>query len=120
MSKYVIKVHADDREWFYVGEVGYDAEELDIHNRYSSALADALQFKTVKDATLAIKSQIPAKYAPKAVLLRMCPTCSGYYVDYPALSRKDNATEICPRCGIRELLDFYLLPFALLCVLHNI
>lgn len=102
MSKYVIKVHAGDREWFYVGEVGYDGEELDIHNRYSSALADALQFKTVKDATLVIKSQLPAEYAPKAVLLRKCPICNNDYVDYPALSREDNATEICPRCGMLE------------------
>lgn len=52
MSKYVIKIYADDREWFYVGEVGHDGEELDIHNRYSSALADALRFKTVKEMLL--------------------------------------------------------------------
>lgn len=42
MSKYVIKIYADDRERFYVGEVGHDGEKLDIHNRYSSALADML------------------------------------------------------------------------------
>ena len=102
MSKYVIKVYADNREWFYVGEAGHDGEDLDIYNRFSSALADALRFKTVKDATLVIKSQIPANYAPKAVLLRKCSICSSYYADYPALSRKDNATEICPECGIVE------------------
>lgn len=105
MSRYVIRAYADDCEWFYVGGVGHDGRELDIHNRYSSALADALRFKTVKDATLVIKTQIPAKYAPKAVFLRKCPICSGDYADYPALSRKDNATEICPRCGIREAID---------------
>lgn len=109
MSKYVIKIYADDHEWFYVGEVGHDGEESDIHNRYSSALADALRFKTVKgDATLVIKSQMPAKYAPKAVLLRKCPTCKGYYADYPALSRGDNATKICPRCGIREAIECFI------------
>lgn len=52
MSKYVIKIYADDHEWFYVGEVGHDGEELDIHNHYSSALADALRSKTVKEMLL--------------------------------------------------------------------
>lgn len=108
MSEYVIKAYADGREWFYVGAVGHDGERLAIHNRFSSALADALRFKTVKDATLVIKSQIPAKYASKAVLLRKCPICSGYYVDYPALSRKDNATEICSRCGVREAIECFM------------
>ena len=31
-----------------------------------------------------------------------CPKCGKYYVDYPALSREDNKTEICPECGVRE------------------
>ncbi len=108
MSEYVIKAYADGREWFYVGVVGYDGERPAIHNRFSSALADALQFKTIKDSTLVIKSQIPAEYAPKAVFLRKCPICHDNYVDYPALSRKDNATEICSRCGIREAIGCFM------------
>lgn len=108
MSEYVIKAYADGREWFYVGVVGHDGERLAIHNRFSSALADTLRFKTVKDATLVIKSQIPAKYAPKAVLLRKCPICSGDYADYSAISRKDNVMEICPRCGIREAIEGFI------------
>ena len=35
---------------------------------------------------------------------RKCPVCGRTYTDYPALSRKDNATEICPDCGVREAL----------------
>lgn len=35
---------------------------------------------------------------------RKCPTCGKIYYGYPALSRKDNKTEICPECGIREAL----------------
>ena len=31
---------------------------------------------------------------------RVCPKCGCGYNDYPALSRKDNKTEICPRCGV--------------------
>lgn len=34
-----------------------------------------------------------------------CPVCGKEYTAPPALSRKDNKTEICPVCGMREALD---------------
>ena len=37
--------------------------------------------------------------------VRHCPMCHKEYYDYPALSRKDNKTEICPECGMREALE---------------
>ena len=36
---------------------------------------------------------------------RVCPVCGKEYSEYPALSRKDNTTEICPECGTREALE---------------
>lgn len=36
---------------------------------------------------------------------RVCPLCGNTYNDYPALSRTDNTTLICPDCGIREALS---------------
>lgn len=36
---------------------------------------------------------------------RICPICGREYTDYPALSRRDNTTEICPACGVDEALD---------------
>lgn len=36
---------------------------------------------------------------------RKCPMCGKIYTDYPALSRKDNKTEICPDCGQQEAID---------------
>ena len=39
------------------------------------------------------------------VKIRTCPLCGKTYEDYPAISRKDNETEICPECGIREALE---------------
>jgi hypothetical protein len=35
---------------------------------------------------------------------RSCPRCDREYADYPAVSRRDNATEICPVCGVEEAL----------------
>lgn len=34
----------------------------------------------------------------------ICPICGKSYTGEPALSRKDNATLICPDCGIMEAL----------------
>jgi predicted RNA-binding Zn-ribbon protein involved in translation (DUF1610 family) len=34
----------------------------------------------------------------------ICPKCEGDLTEYPALSREDNKTEICPACGIMEAL----------------
>ncbi len=39
---------------------------------------------------------------------RKCPKCGKYYVGYPALSREDNKTEICPKCGVREAIVSFL------------
>ena len=36
---------------------------------------------------------------------RICPLCGRTYLQPPALSRKDNKTEICPLCGAREALE---------------
>lgn len=39
---------------------------------------------------------------------RICPRCNKKYSGYPAISRKDNKTEICSQCGTEEALeDFY-------------
>lgn len=40
--------------------------------------------------------------------IRKCPKCGKIYGDYPAISRRDNQTEICPECGVQEALeDFF-------------
>lgn len=36
---------------------------------------------------------------------RVCPRCGRTYEEHPALSRADNATEICPACGMAEALE---------------
>jgi hypothetical protein len=39
--------------------------------------------------------------------MKICPICKKQIKGYPALSRKDNKTEICSECGVAEALaDF--------------
>lgn len=37
-----------------------------------------------------------------------CPKCNLGYEGYPALSRKDNKTEICPECGQKEAMQEWI------------
>lgn len=37
-----------------------------------------------------------------------CPKCGKYYSGYPALSREDNKTKICPECGTKEAIRCFL------------
>ena len=39
------------------------------------------------------------------IMNRICPVCGREYLEVPALSRVDNATLICPDCGVREALN---------------
>lgn len=39
---------------------------------------------------------------------KKCPKCGKIYTDYPALSRRDNKTYICPECGQREAIEDFL------------
>jgi len=40
--------------------------------------------------------------------VKTCPICKNKYVGYPAISRADNKTEICPQCGLKEALEDYV------------
>lgn len=46
--------------------------------------------------------KIPSK--PKG---KICPKCHKRYTGYPAISRKDNKTEICSTCGQIEALEAF-------------
>lgn len=36
---------------------------------------------------------------------KKCPKCGGPLGDRPALSRRDNKTDICSECGFREAME---------------
>ena len=38
----------------------------------------------------------------------ICPKCNRECDEYPALSRKDNETEICPRCEVKEAMEDFI------------
>ena len=43
----------------------------------------------------------------EALRIKICPKCGKEYTGYPATSRVDNKTDICPLCGVKEALESF-------------
>lgn len=41
-------------------------------------------------------------------IFERCPICKNFYSGYPALSRRDNKTDICSDCGMKEALEDFV------------
>ena len=39
--------------------------------------------------------------------IKKCPICKKSIIGYPAISRKDNKTEICSQCGQDEAMEAF-------------
>lgn len=39
---------------------------------------------------------------------KVCPRCGKSYTSHPAISRRDNKTEICPDCGVLEAMEDFM------------
>ena len=46
---------------------------------------------------------------PRNAIGQDCPRCLGIIVDFPAMSRADNKTNICSKCGQQEAMEDYFL-----------
>ena len=109
-TKYVIKGVVDDSS--SKGTVAYftRVEEQIIWNNKpfdvrvcSEVIEGATFYGSYQDALDTIMEYSLHNFEPYPV----CPICNRDYSEHPAISRKDNKTEICPNCGIKEaLFDF--------------
>jgi len=70
---------------------------------YSSRLGFSDSSLNEKDMKI-ILDHIERK-VEKMGMKRICPICNNTYYEPPAISRKDNKTEICPDCGTLEALE---------------
>ena len=104
---YVIAINHDGGVWFYVAPKGKSGMYVVKVNQYSSKVKDAKIYKTYDGAAMAAKATIPREYVRWVMLAYKCPKCGELFVGYPALSRLDNETEICPECGIKEAFDAF-------------
>ena len=97
-TKYVIKGIWDDEIVYYV--------DIDKNNsffgipiiRLSTSIDEAMHFNTVEEVEEAYAevSHVTFKIYP------VCPRRHNEYESHPAISRYDNKTEICEKCGLME------------------
>ena len=105
---YVIGINREGGVWFYVGTKDHEGEPLIPVNQYSSVVDDAMIYDNNEDAEYEANTKIPREYIRWVMAVYKCPTCKRRYVGYPALSRKDNKTEICPDCGTKEAIRVFV------------
>lgn len=107
ICEYVIGVIHDKDIWYYVGEYDVDGKKLESRQKYSSFLADAKRYDDI-DFLRDDLDLLHEGVTRKVFGIQRCPKCKKEFTEYPALSRADNETEICPECGVREALETYL------------
>ena len=66
----------------------------------SENLNEATLFKTIEEAE-SVCEEIDCK---NFKIYPVCPRCHNDYDKHPAISRYDNKTEICEKCGLMEAL----------------
>lgn len=106
ICKYVIGVIHDKDVWYYVGEYGSDGMKLEPRQKYSSFLDDAQRYDDL-DLLRDDLDLIHESLTRKILEIQRCPKCGKEFTEYPALSREDDETEICPECGINESLEVF-------------
>lgn len=106
MREYVIGVIHDKDIWYYVGRYDANGMKLKPNEQYSSFLVDAKRYND-EDILREELESLPKTLAYKILELQRCPKCTKEFTEHPALSRKDNETEICPECGVREAVEAY-------------
>lgn len=95
-------VHGQDT-WFYAGKKG-DKKLPDIR----PDLKDAKRYDDTDLMWDDIKLLRKTSATIKIIEIQKCPKCGKEFIDYPAISREDNETEICPECGVKEAFNDYL------------
>jgi IS605 OrfB family transposase len=74
-------------------------QNYDLRSWSFYQLEQFLTYKAHENRSEVLK--VSAKYTSQR-----CPKCGKEFTEYPALSRVDNETEICPECGVMEALVF--------------
>lgn len=73
------------------------------YNSWTQIKDDAVTFSDLKTA-----QRIAEKIDFAEVIEQfVCPSCNGVLGSHPALSRKDNQTRICTKCGVREAMEAF-------------
>lgn len=102
-TKYVIKGNWDGQVCYYVG-IDKNISFFGIPVvRFSTSIDEAMMFDSIESVEEAYNDVFHATFK----IYPVCPICGKDYSEHLSISRKDNKSKICPRCGTGEaLMDF--------------
>jgi hypothetical protein len=98
-----------EHDWWYTSEGGGhmiatpdDADPRASVKQHHCPGVDGIVPPPVPERSTMNNLYRAAVEASKAGTTWVCPRCDHPTADYPAVSRKDNQTPVCPRCGTEE------------------
>jgi hypothetical protein len=102
ISEYVISVIHSGADHRYFG--GFEADGQPT----STAILDEAKKYDDEDLLRDDLELLPLGQTYRILEIQRCPKCHKEFTEYPAISRDDYETEICPECGIREAMDAFM------------
>lgn len=100
--EYVISAAHSGADHRYFG--GFEA---DGQPTATPVLADAKKYDD-EDLLRDDLALLPLGHSYRILEIQRCPKCHKEFTEYPAISREDNKTEICPECGLREAMQAFM------------
>ena len=99
---FVLKAFWDNEPAYYMNINNSIPSDLTFVH-LTTSIDNATIFNSPEEAEVACSKLEPGVFK----IYPVCPNCGEDYDGHPAISRKDNKTKICTRCGIGEaLMDF--------------
>lgn len=94
---FAIAIKHEGDDW-YLAHINKSPNQKWPVYSWSSLAEDAItSFKTAYEA-----GETAKKCGGRVITREACPKCHGILSEHPAISRDDNETKICTRCGIKE------------------
>lgn len=104
---YVIVTLRGGEEFYYIDKTLPEARTLPMERRFSSTISDAKLYDNLETAEQDAGKINQTGIAVRVLVSHVCPRCRQRYSGYPAISRSDNKTPICSRCGTAEALEAF-------------
>ena len=100
---YVIKTANNGKQIYFVSKEYGPKFKLPLV-KFSTNIDTATKYDNLDIAISKWKDLLNCNFS----IYQVCPSCGNEFNCYPAISRKDNKTEICPDCGMMEALDKFI------------
>lgn len=101
VSQLITDNHVKDDKVITIGDYIFDGKAIRIGD-YIFYSNGGFHYDPIKEVE---PIELKIKITENSDKNKICPICKGDIGEYPAISRRDNKTEICSHCGMMEALE---------------